>query len=171
MEKVTFKLEQIMTVSTTVWFFGAGLIIVIGYFGVKIYLGDILKIFSNSMTALSIATGIMLLGLGYLKKFNEKRKVIIEITDKQDIVCIRNCYLELPMSSFNYLMQLYFAKIVKKVNLFFRICNPEIMNISICNAAKRVYFTSRFFPFHPFSLSSFRAFYLFGVCLKNLSSL
>ena len=79
-----------MTVSTTVWFFAGGFIIAAGYFGIKIFLGDILKIFSNSMTALTASTGITLLGLGFLRKFNEKQKVVIEIIDENEIVIYFN---------------------------------------------------------------------------------
>ena len=81
MEKKTFTLERIMTISTTVWFISAGLIIIVGYFGVKIFLGDTLKLFSNNMTALVIAFSIMLTGIGYLRKISQKDKVLIEITD------------------------------------------------------------------------------------------
>jgi hypothetical protein len=91
MKKTIFKLERIMTISTIVWFAGAGLIIFIGYFGIKIFLGDTLRIFGNSMVALSMATSIMLTGLYYLRKCNQKEEVIIEIIDKNNIViCFDN---------------------------------------------------------------------------------
>lgn len=84
--KKIFQLEKIMTVSTTIWFIVGGLIIIIGYFGIKIYLGDHLKYFSNSLIALSVATGIMMSGFYYLRKSFQKEEVIIEIIDKKDIV-------------------------------------------------------------------------------------
>ena len=91
MKKVTFTLARIMTISTTVWFFSVGLLIAVGYFGIKVFLGDILKIFifANNMSALTTATGIMLLGLG-LRKINEKQKVVIEIIDEKEIVIYFN---------------------------------------------------------------------------------
>ena len=76
-----------MTTSITIWFLFSGLIILIGYFGIKVFLGDILKLFHNSLFALAAASGILFLGLAYLRKYNEKKKVVIEIIDK------KNCYL------------------------------------------------------------------------------
>jgi hypothetical protein len=82
----TYTLERIMTISTAVWFFVAGFIIVIGYFGIKVFGGDTLKLFDNSAVALVIATGIIVAGMGYLRKISQKEKVLIEITDKNNLI-------------------------------------------------------------------------------------
>lgn len=109
MGKTTFTLERIMTISTTIWFVVGGLMIVLGYFGVKIYLSDTLKLFSNSLAGLAIATSLTYRGFYYLRKSFQKEKVLIEIADNKDIKIYFNDQLRIssPISDLEKIFTLH----------------------------------------------------------------
>ena len=79
MDKKTFILEKIMTVSPTIWFICWGLIVAIGYFGIKVWWGN------HTLSAFSMAMGVISVSLYLVVKFNTKEKVVIEVIDKKDI--------------------------------------------------------------------------------------
>ena len=63
---------------------GWGLIVGIGYFGVKVWWGN------HSLGALSVAMGEMFSALYYFRKFSQKEKVLIEL-DNGEII---NIYID-----------------------------------------------------------------------------
>jgi hypothetical protein len=82
MKKSSYTLTNIMTISTTIWFFVGGFIILVGYFGIKVYLGEILKL---PFAGLAPAFIIMMGGLFLLRKSAQKKIVLIEIIENKTI--------------------------------------------------------------------------------------
>jgi hypothetical protein len=82
MYKHTYTFKNIVTTSTTVWFFTGGAIILVGYFGIKVYLGEILRLPSiHGLWGLTAAFIFISSGLFLLRRLLNKKTADIEIDE------------------------------------------------------------------------------------------